>query len=150
MLQNVYKYVLTICINSADERIPKVNTGKNEEQQLPGWNYYVVDYHQEVLYWHYWWKVEGRPHQGHTSEMRRITRASYHRVLKMVKKDHDSVRKENMVEAVYNNNSRDLFAEVKKMSVCVGDVVNAVKHLKSGKSSGEEGLNSDHLTNAPH
>ncbi len=29
--------------------------------------------------------------------------------------------------------------------VCVEDVVNAVKHLKSGKSSGEEGLNSDHL-----
>ncbi len=34
--------------------------------------------------------------------------------------------------------------------VCVEDVVNAIKHLKSDKSSGEEGLNSDHLINAPH
>ncbi len=34
--------------------------------------------------------------------------------------------------------------------VCVEDVVNAVKHLKSGKSRGEEGLNSDHLINAPY
>ncbi len=32
----------------------------------------------------------------------------------------------------------------------IEDVVNAVKHLKSGKSSSEEGLNSDHLINAPH
>ncbi len=62
------------------------------------------------------WKVKGRPHQGHTSEMRRVTRARYHRVLKMVKKDHDIVRKEKMAEAVYNNNSRDLFAEVRRMN----------------------------------
>ncbi len=34
----------------------------------------------------------------------------------MVKKDHDSVRKEKMAEAVYINNSRDLFAEVRKMN----------------------------------
>ncbi len=34
--------------------------------------------------------------------------------------------------------------------VCVEDVVNAVKHLKSSKSSGEEGLNSDHLINVPY
>ncbi len=94
MLQNVYEDVLATYIDSADECIPKVNTGKNKEQQIPGWNNYVVDYHQEALYLHYWWKVEGRPHQGYTSEMKRITRARYYRVLKMVKKDHDSVRKE--------------------------------------------------------
>ncbi len=86
MLQNVYEDVLATCIYSVDECIPKVTTGKNKEQRIPDWNDYVVDYHQEALYWHYWWKVEGRPHQGHTLEMRRVTRARYHRVLKMVKK----------------------------------------------------------------
>ncbi len=116
-----------------------------------------------------------------------------------------------MAEAVYNNNSIDLYAEVRKMNgrkksnpvsvndmagdekisqlfsnkyeqlynsvpcdsnvfekikrninervlnerdasycVCVEEVVNDVKHLKSGKLSGEKGLNSDHLINAPH
>ncbi len=117
-----------------------------------------------------------------------------------------------MAEAVNNNNSRNLFAEVRKMNtskksnyvsvdgmagdekisqlfsnkyeqlynsvlcdsnvfekikrkinervlnerdasycVCVeDDVINAVKHLKSGKSSCAEGLNSDDLINAPH
>ncbi len=34
--------------------------------------------------------------------------------------------------------------------VCVEGVVNVVKHLKSGKSSGREGLNSDHLIKALH
>ncbi len=34
----------------------------------------------------------------------------------MVKRDHDSVRKDKMEEAVYNNNSRDLFAKVRKMN----------------------------------
>ncbi len=42
MLQNVYENVLANCIDSADECISKVNIGKNKEQQIPGWNDYVV------------------------------------------------------------------------------------------------------------
>ncbi len=46
MLQHVYEDVLAICIDSAGEGVPKVNTGKNKEQRIPGWNDYKVDYHQ--------------------------------------------------------------------------------------------------------
>ncbi len=53
MLQNVSEDVLAICIDSVDECIPKVNNGKIKEQRIPSWNDYVVDYHQEALYWHY-------------------------------------------------------------------------------------------------
>ncbi len=49
MLQNLYEDVLAICIDSADECIPKVNIGKNKEQRIPGWNDFVVDYHQEAV-----------------------------------------------------------------------------------------------------
>ncbi len=116
MLQYVYEDVLAICMDSADECIPKVNTGKGKQQWIHGWNDKVVDYHQEALYWNYWQKVECRRHQGHTSEMIRITRTKYYTVLKMVRIDHDLVRKEKMAEAVNNNNCRYLFAEVRKMN----------------------------------
>ncbi len=113
MLQFVYEDVLSICISSADKCIPKVNAGHCREQRVPGWHDHVAEYHQEALYLHYWWKVEGMPHQGHTSEMRRISRARYHMVHKIIMKEQFSTRKEKMAEAVYHNNSRDLFSEVR-------------------------------------
>ncbi len=116
ILQSVYEDVLIICISSADKCITKVNAGHCSEQRVPGWHDHVAEYHQEALYWHYWWKVEGRPHQGHTSEMRRILRARYHRVHKIILKEQVSIRKEKMAEAVYDNKNRDLFSEVRKMN----------------------------------
>ncbi len=116
MLQSVYEDVLRICISSADKCIPKVNAGQCREQRVPGWHDHVAEYHQEALYWHYWWKVEGRPYQCHMSEMRRISMARYHRVHKIILKEQVSIRKEKMAEAVYHNNSRDLFSEVRKMN----------------------------------
>ncbi len=50
MLQNVYEDVVTICTDSADKCIPKVNTVNSKEQWIPGWNDYVVEYHQAMLY----------------------------------------------------------------------------------------------------
>ncbi len=44
-----------------------------------------------------------------------------------------------------------MYAHMHSYSGNVDNSVNAVIHLKSGKSGGEEGLNSsDHLINAPH
>ncbi len=43
----------------------KVNAGHcREEQRVPGWHDDVDESHKEALYWHYWWKVEGRPHRA--------------------------------------------------------------------------------------
>ena len=209
-LQRLYDDILTVCLNATDKCIPHVKQGKQREQVIPGWNDYVKQHHEEALYWHYWWKVEGRPHHGHTAEMRRITRARYHRVRKMVMKDHDNIVKEKLAEAACNSN-RDLWSEVKKLNaskktspICVdgctddgkiasifnekyetlynsvpynaydmsnikckidkrikschhdryqvnvNELVTAVKHLKTGKSDGEEGLYSDNIINAPH
>ncbi len=87
MLQSVYEDVLSICISSTNKCIPKLNAGHCREQRVTGWHDHVAEYHQEALYWHYWWKVEGRSHQGHTSEMRRISRARYHSVHKIILKE---------------------------------------------------------------
>ncbi len=74
-------------------------------------------FHQEALHWHHRWKVDGIPHQGcYTSEMRRLTRARYHQVLKMVKKDNEMIRIDMMAEAVCNDISKDLCEEVWKMN----------------------------------
>ncbi len=47
--------------------------------------------------------------------MRRISRARYHSVHKIILKEQVSIRKEKMAEVVYHNNTRDLYSEVRKM-----------------------------------
>ena len=116
MLQILYEDVLNVCIHSAEECIPMTKIGSEKDQCIQGWNDYVAEYHQEALCWHYWWKVVGRPHQDHTSEMRRITRARYHRVRKLIQKDNESIRKEKVAEAMSKNGTRDLYSEVRNMT----------------------------------
>ncbi len=90
--------------------------GAYREQKIAGWNDYVADYHQEALHWYHRWKEEGRPLQGNTSVIMRLIHARYLRVLTMVKKDNELIRKDKMTEAVCNNNSKDLLDEVRKMN----------------------------------
>ncbi len=61
-------------------------------------------------------ELEDRPYQGHTSEIRRISMAMYHRTHKIIMIEQVIIRKEKMAEAVYHNNSRDFFSEVRKMN----------------------------------
>ena len=73
------------------------------------------------------WVENGRPHNGHVANIRRATRASYHRELRLVARDEDNLRKLRMAEMLCSNDNRDLWREVKKikslhrLSTCVID-----------------------------
>ncbi len=60
------------------------------------------------------WLQEGRPIEGNTADMRRITRAMYHRQVKKVKKQKATISKERMANTLYTNNYRDLWKDVHK------------------------------------
>ena len=82
----MYRQLLTIMIESANECIPSTRSGskKSYKKSVPGWEKYVKEYQQVALHWHSVWKSEGRPHQGYTAEMRKISRARYHQAVRKV------------------------------------------------------------------
>ena len=109
---NLYNKVIQVLINSA-EIIP--TTTSHGGKAVPGWNQYVECLKRESLHWHKVWVAQGRPHLGDVAELMRISRARYHIAVKDVKKLEINIRMDRMVNAIRNNNHRDLFAEVRKI-----------------------------------
>ncbi len=68
-MQNIYYSVIKACDDSARKCIPSTR-GHTRERRLAGWYDHVEEHHQLALHWHYCWKIEGRPHNGHTADMR--------------------------------------------------------------------------------
>ena len=47
--------------------------------------------------------------------MRKISRARYHQAVRKVKRDQDDINKEKLADALYNNDIRELWAEIRRM-----------------------------------
>ena len=57
----------------------------------------------------------GKPHQGDITEMRRITRARYHRAVRHIMREGDRMCTTKMAEAISENLTRDLWSEVRRI-----------------------------------
>ena len=203
MICDLYNTVISSCIE-ASKHIP--TTSKPSIKVKPGWNDNVQKLKDEALSYHRLWKSNGCPREGYFAEMRRITRARYHRAIRHIEKNANTIRMGKMANALLSNKSRDMWSECAKMkgqnckmasmidgnsdscsiagmfsdkyaalynsvpydktemkrieaevmtrlqkcnddsyNITVHDVMNAVTHLKTGKSDGSEGLSSDHF-----
>lgn len=111
-LCEIYSKVIESCIIASDH-IPNTSGGVNKSK--PGWNDNVKPLQDEALSWHRHWKCHGRPRDGYIAEMHRITRARYHRAVRHVDKNANTLRAEKMANALLSNNSRDMWSEVRKM-----------------------------------
>jgi hypothetical protein len=80
----------------------------------PGWNDHCKEKRHISIQWHNRWKAAGKPAAGFLAYMRRSTRADYHRAVKMIKKNEDKLRSENMAKSIQQNN-RKLWDEVRKL-----------------------------------
>ena len=109
----MYNDILGCILEAEEKNIP--STAPPSRKIIPGWKEHVEHYKKVALYWHQCWKDEGRPHQGETSHMCRVTRAQYHRVIKIVKRNDNQIKMNKMAEALTNNNTRDLFAESRRL-----------------------------------
>ena len=104
--------IVRCCLLAADV-FPTYNT---RVTRLPSWNTDVKPYHKENLLWHKQWIQMGRPKNGVVFENMREARRQYKYAVKRAKKHELKVRYQRMAEAVSNNQSRDFFKELKKMS----------------------------------
>ena len=114
-----YQSILDCCIK-ASECIPRPsgsanNTRGKTSKSIPGWPEHVEPLRREALIWHNHWKSCGKPHGGLEAELRRITRARYHRAVRLVIREQDEIRMERMAKAILQSNHGDLWKEVKKI-----------------------------------
>ena len=113
-LNEVYDNIIYGCLQSAKECIPSVHR-KNNKRIIPGFTEYCKPYRDKALYWHNEWKMQGRPLDGYSSDMRKQSRSEYHKNVRMVKKHENKIRSQRMSEAISCNKQRDLWHEVKKI-----------------------------------
>ena len=127
-----YSQLIDIC-SSASDSIP--TTSSPSHHSKPGWNDNIKYLRDDALSWHYFWKINSRPGTGYIAEMRRLSRARYHRAVRHLKRAKTRMRTEKMAEALISNRSRDVWSEVERMkgrsrkSACIIDGVNGDKDI---------------------
>ena len=78
-----YAQLIDVC-SSASDSIP--TTSSRSHRSKPGWNDNIKYIRDGALSWHYLWKINSRPGTGYIAEMRRRSRARYHRVVRHLKR----------------------------------------------------------------
>jgi hypothetical protein len=74
----------------------------------------------------------GRPHNGAVAEIRRSTRATYHRAIRTVYKNKKTLINENIALAFLDkSNSRDFWSEIKKLRCKSRNVTSVVDQCNS-------------------
>ena len=118
-LYRVYNDILNMCIESSGyipTTCPKNNLNSGGgRRKLPGWSKEVEHLKQEAIFWHRQWRAVGKSHQGDITEMRRITRARYHRAVRHIMREDDRISSTKMTEAISENRNRDLWSEVRRI-----------------------------------
>ena len=106
--------IINACLESSFGTIPS-RTGSKKNKVIPGWNKHVEEHRQRSLFWHYLWKENKCPREGIIANIRRTTRANYHRVVKSVKKNKEKHTSSNLADALLENDNRNFWKEIRKL-----------------------------------
>ena len=116
-IQSLYKEIIKCCHDASEKCLPHTSQRNNNGNKIiPGWNEHVKEHAERAKLWHNIWKEKGCPTQGDIAAIRRKTRLKYHYAIRHVKKEQIRMRNISMGVAVANNNDRELWKEVKKIS----------------------------------
>ena len=124
-INQFYLSIIDCCIN-ASESLPSTSNNKNKLIKA-GWNDVCKERKNTALFWHSIWKSAGSPKDGYLANIRRSTRAIYHRSVKILKKNQNKLKSEKMASALISNTSRNLWSEVRKFkgkSTCIPHNIN--------------------------
>ena len=86
----------------------------NKSKVVVGWNDHVEHYFRTSLFWHMLWEEKGRPQDGIIANIRRTTRAHYHKARKFAIKHKDILQSERLAESHMNDTSTEFWQNVKK------------------------------------
>ena len=127
-IEGLYNYLIDASVFAGRLTIP-TSTGKSPRKNaIHGWNAYIRDKRDKAIFWHDMWKNAGSPKCGVVADIRRSTRAQYHRAVKQVKKNQDTITMTQLAESLYNSNVNCMWSQIKRMcsrksavSPCIDD-----------------------------
>ena len=111
-----YNDIISACVLATDETIPHNRpTSQRKGNEVPGWNSHVREKRDEAIFWHTSWVNLGRPSTGWVAQMRRTTRADYHRAIKYVKKNRNNLVKNQVTKSLSENNPNKFWHNINKI-----------------------------------
>ena len=84
MIASLYNKIIAILTVAA----PTSHYNKSQ----PGWKEYVSVFKDEAINWHVNWKMSGSPPEGYAFEMRKASRAKYHKQIKFIHNHREEIR----------------------------------------------------------
>ena len=105
--------IINACLESSKLTIPC--KAKSQKRTVPGWNECIEEHRQRALFWHSLWRENNCPHEGSLADIRRSTRANYHRAIRTAKKNKEKLSATKLAEALINDKSRNFWKEIRKI-----------------------------------
>lgn len=110
-IDNVCSQLSDICLTAADRTLPKVKVKKT----IPQWNKYIAPLKADVLFWGKIWRDMDRPSGNVVHTIYKSSRRKYHYAIRAHKNRDKQLRMANLAENIANNDSRNLWKEIKKI-----------------------------------
>ena len=105
--------IVSSLVKACKDSIP-TSKFKSKSKVIPGWNDNVEHYFRVALFWHKLWVEKGRPDEGIFANIRRETRAEYHKARKLVIKNKGIIQSEKLAESLVNDSPNKFWKNVKK------------------------------------
>ena len=99
-----------LCIESGKLTLPC-----NNNKAMPFWNDEVQHLKDDSMFWGNLWKENGKPSTGELHNVYVNTRKKYHAKIDELKDNEDKYRRAKMAESFDNNDSRNVWGELKKI-----------------------------------
>ena len=114
LLIDKYCHDISECLIQAGQKsIPK---SKSSSTRIPGWNDYVRPLREDCIFWHQIWQQCGSPVAGWVAQVRRVTRAKYHKAVRYVKHRRHEIIAQKMADSLISDSQRDLWRESRKIN----------------------------------
>ena len=75
---------------------PRTDCVNDRKRRIPGWTDECALLRQKAIMWHNLWRDSGRPRHGSVADIRRLSRARYHRAVRAVMHNEAMIRSQKM------------------------------------------------------
>ena len=99
-------------LEASSKFIPKILPNKKHK---PCWGGTVKSERDSAIMWHAIWCSAGRPQTGVLANIRRSTRAQYHRAIRNAYKKDQEMHMKQMAMKIYRDKERNMWDEIKRL-----------------------------------
>jgi hypothetical protein len=118
---------------AASVTISHTESKSTAHKVVPGCHEHVEPHRQTALFWHSIWLQCDRPRLGHVANIRRRSRAIYHRAIRDTKRQREQIIADKMGHAFTTKDTKSFWNGVKKLS-CKGQSLPSTVDCATGSS----------------